>query len=163
MSKIMRNGKEYASFPDDYLQAIPISWDDYNDLSEEEQMNGQFYMIYDRDFVTDADELWNEINEINNSLTDLIKVESYRCVYSINANTGLHLSPTDFGITEPTGYTPVAICRFNSGREDIYVRNVNIDSTSTAAMSVYNTSNANRTNVYAYMAIAYIKSDFVAV
>ena len=113
--------------------------------------------------VVDGDAIWNEINGINNSLTDLIKVEAYRCVYSINANTGLHLSPTDFGITTPIGYTPLAICRFNSGREDIYARNVNIDPTSSAVMSVYNTSNANRTNVYAYMAIAYIKSDFVAV
>lgn len=97
------------------------------------------------------------------NLTDLIKVEAYDYYYSINANSGLNLTITDFGITIPDGYTPLAILRFNSGRDDIYARNVNIQATATTVMSVYNTSSSNRTNVRAFLSIAYIKSDFVAV
>ena len=105
------------------------------------------------------------LEDIRDNMTpsDLIKVVSYTYIYSINANASLNLSKSDFGITEPTGYTPLAIYRFNSGNEMVYARNVNIDPAATTVMSVYNTSSANRTNITAYMAIAYIKSDFVAV
>lgn len=81
---------------------------------------------------------------------------------NINASTSLHISASNLQMATPTGYKPLAIVRFNSGEQDIYVRNVNINATSTAsAMSVKNTATSNKSNVTATLLIAYIKSAYI--
>lgn len=106
------------------------------------------------------DVVYSEVQDLD----QFIKVKTYTYIYNISADTSLHISANSLQMATPTGYTPLAIVRFNSGEQDIYVRNVNINATGTAsAMSVKNTATSNKSNVTATLVIAYIKSAYIVV
>lgn len=141
--------REFADNPSD--TSVWISQAEYDALSEEEQMNGSDYYIYDANtndnaytipFVSDnyeAKNTGNALNEIKTALVSLIKNEQF-VVPANNTNSAtLTLSRTATLVlcVYCDGMTPIVIDRFSAYGKDIVPHFANALTADTRIRVVY--------------------------
>ena len=82
--------------------------------------------------------------------------------YTVNANAGTNITASDFNITTPAGYTPVAFSRVVTGSDDVIIRNMSPMKTgSTTMLGLYNTSGSAVTAT-AIVNVMYVKTGAVS-
>lgn len=98
------------------------------------------------------------ISTLNNKTTTALKTVRYTTEYSINGNGGKNLTANDFGISNPSGYNPVAVAQFSSGLSSIYVRGVNALSTGTDGVLYMQNTTSSAQTATAYITILYART-----
>lgn len=91
----------------------------------------------------------------------LFKLKNYQYQRSFPANTTTAILGTEFNVSTPDGYTPIAIPRFNLGTTGLVLCGMHPTATeSSSVMEVRNvTSSAKTQNVNIF--ILYVKSDYI--
>ena len=90
---------------------------------------------------------------------DVYQVKTYSYTYTLNANTSANYTATNFGVSTPSGYTPVAILSFTSGSGDCQVCAIYGQSTgSSGFMTIKNTSSSKVSSKTATVKMLYFKS-----
>ncbi len=110
---------------------------------------------------TDAQDLSGAVNELNTSLTNMIKKVSYRKEsVSVPAHDKVNVTGDDFGITIPSGYTPLGIVEVNTNNGNLGVTRFLFNTGSGLVTVIYNyASGAITSNID--VTVLYMKSDFV--
>ena len=86
------------------------------------------------------------------------QIKNYDVQYTVGANTFKDITANDFGVSTPSGYTPVAITMFNPGNDKCWVASMKADATGTTPMmTVHNPTNGSFTN-HAYIAVLYLQT-----
>lgn len=86
------------------------------------------------------------------------QLKDYNCQYTVNNNNFKDITASNFGVSTPSGYTPVAVCMFNPGSDKCWVSAIKADATgSTSMMTVHNPTGSNLTNT-AYIKILYLQT-----
>ena len=86
---------------------------------------------------------------------------SYTWTSSVAKNGNLVIKASDFGISTPPGYSPVALCRYTSGTTNCAVNFINARATGeSTAMRIKNLSESAQTNKTAIMEVLYVRSGF---
>lgn len=116
-----------------------------------------------------------ELGNLSTSLADALGISSgsggtssgksfrtatYTKEYIVAAGSTINLTGTDFGITAPDGYTPVAITEFRSGSTNVDVIAASAIRVSGNAMTLYNTSTSSKTAT-ASLTILYASQNLV--
>lgn len=99
-----------------------------------------------------------DISTLNGKTTDALLIKQYNKQYTIAANSALNLMADDFGVSTPSGYTPIGAIQFTSGNGDIYVRAINAAATGQNGMLYLKNTRNSEITVTAYMQILYAKS-----
>ncbi|MBO7711392.1 MAG: hypothetical protein J6S83_13065, partial [Lachnospiraceae bacterium] len=104
----------------------------------------------------------SDVNTINTKLASLFKYIEYRyTIASLAADTNLNITATNFGISTPSGYKPVAPGKMFTGSANFQLANVNHTATGGAtAMSVRNNANSTQTGKVAVLGILYVRTGF---
>ena len=95
--------------------------------------------------------------KLTSKVTDAFMIKPYRKSYTIASNSALILTADDFGVSTPSGYTPVGVVQFTSGNGDVYVRGLNIAATGQDGMLYLKNTKNSEITVTAYMQILYVK------
>ncbi len=86
------------------------------------------------------------------------QIKNYDVQYTVGANTFKDITANDFGVSTPSGYTPVAITMFNPGNDKCWAAAMKADATGTTPMmTVHNPTNGSFTN-HAYIAVLYLQT-----
>ena len=86
------------------------------------------------------------------------QIKNYYVQYTVGANTFKDITASNFGASNPTGYTPVAVCMFNPGNDKCWASAIKADATgSTPMMTVHNPTGGSFTN-HAYISILYLQT-----
>lgn len=107
---------------------------------------------------TDAQDLSGAVNELNSSLNNLIKTREIEHPYNITANGYLFWNPHSDSDFDMTGYTPVGIVAFTTGRHDITCSICTI-ADSNFAMAIHNWTNTAYNLTFKYT-VLYVKNGF---
>ena len=104
--------------------------------------------------------LETDISALNTKTTTAFKVIEYSHQYSLTAGSALTISSTDFGLSTPTGYSPIAMARATSGHNAVCVRSFYGDASSGAVLILRNvgTQDASAT---ATIRIIYVKTGYL--
>lgn len=98
---------------------------------------------------------------LNDKIDSLFIVKSYSFAYTITGNANLGIKANEFGVSTPTGYTPIAVSVFNSGNSYVVVASINIGATgSSTMMTVHNTS-ASTLTPSATLNILYVRTSSI--
>lgn len=84
---------------------------------------------------------------LNDSLAALFKMGNYTYSGNISANGSVFLTPTDIGLTVPSGYAVVAIRGVSTGNSSLVVTALrpHIEDTATNIIGIRNLSNSSQT------------------
>lgn len=85
-----------------------------------------------------AQDLSGGVNELNSNLTNLFIIKQYTYSYSLNANTAVGISPSDFQEVTPSGYEAIGVINFSTGQDDVFVRTLR--PTGTTLMNIKNSN-----------------------
>ena len=86
------------------------------------------------------------------------QIKDYHCSYTVNNNNFKDITGSNFGVSTPSGYTPVAVCLYNPGSDKCWVSAINVKATgNTPLMTVHNPTSSNLTNT-AYISILYLQT-----
>ena len=86
------------------------------------------------------------------------QIKQYQTSYTVAANAGKALTGTNFGVSTPSGYTPVAIVYFNTSDSNVYAFYLDVRATGGSTLAyIRNTANATVTNTMA-IAILYLQN-----
>ena len=98
------------------------------------------------------------------NINTLIKLVyyTYKWTTSLAADASLTITADNFGISTPSGYTPMGITRFTSGTNTCVVDRVNPRATGTiAALVIRNKSSSAQTGKTAGIGIMYVRNNFI--
>ena len=104
----------------------------------------------------DACTVGEELTEVNSSLAQLLKVESYTHNYTANANSNAHWNPVSDDDIMIAGYTAVGIISYGTNSANVVPAIVKPISDSWA-ITLVNVSNTNISNTFSY-SVLYIKT-----
>lgn len=87
-----------------------------------------------------------------------LQLKEYSYAYTVSGNSSLEITNTNFGHSSPSGYTPVAVVRYNAGSTQVTVPHVGINiASSTIAFVVQNTKSSS-VSATAKIAILYART-----
>ena len=148
--------------------------EDYNDLTEAQQLNGDVCFIQgvDASALAPTNNIWNKlgttplaaglpadcsqaINQIKSNLTDLIKFKNLTHSYTVAGNGFVNWNPTSDTGFNMLGYTPVGIVIFATNNTSVTV--LNVQPTDNAwGIALRNVSATSQSNTFSYT-VMYIK------
>lgn len=73
---------------------------------------------------------------VNANLNKLLVTRNYDYDYTVNANSALEISATDFGKTTPSGYTPVGIITFTTRSNNVIPRSLDATALANGAVII---------------------------
>lgn len=86
------------------------------------------------------------------------QVKQYQTSYTVAANSGKALTGSNFGVSTPSGYSPVAIAYFNTSDSNVNVFYIDARATGGSTVAyIWNTANVSITNTMA-IAILYLQN-----
>ena len=87
-----------------------------------------------------------------------LQLKEYSYAYTVAGNSSLEITNTNFGHSSPSGYTPVALVRYNTGSTQVTVPHVGINiASNTIALVVQNTKSSS-VSATAKIAILYART-----
>jgi hypothetical protein len=86
-----------------------------------------------------------------------MEIKTYTCNYSVNSGQYATLTANGFGVSTPSGYTPIGIQRIAAGNGNMLIRAYNAKATGdSAVINLYNNSSSN-VSATATIDIVYVK------
>ena len=156
-------------------QSIYLTWindDNYNSNNNVQGGQYEFRVIGDNKLADVASSI-NSISRSGGTFTATrldgrtftftqtwrgFQVKQYQTSYTVAAHAGKALTGTNFGVSTPSGYTPVAIAYFNTSNSNVNLSYLDARATGGSILAyIYNTTNATITNTMA-IAILYLQN-----
>lgn len=88
----------------------------------------------------------------------LVMVKTYSCQYTVDANSYASITGTGFGVSTPSGYTPIAFKRAHPGNNTIAISILNAGATGDAGLLVVRNTQSSAITLTAYVDIVYIRT-----
>lgn len=169
MPVIYKEKVEYA-YTDPGVKAHTLSWAEYQALPTAQKMNGDLYIIPDKQpegnpsriwaklgtdpLTTQADDVSGAVNELNASLSQNIVTERFNMGEQTIAAGGRGV----FTISVlKTGYTPLGIIEIALSNNGYYVGSYTINSNGTAQVVMHSGSSIQTTQIV-YITVIYKKN-----
>ena len=92
----------------------------------------------------------------------IVKYVNYTAAYQIAASGQVNLTGDDFGVSTPSGYTPLTLRNYSTGNRQVVAIQTNAAQTGSGIiMRLQNMSNSAITDLTASIGIVYIKSGYI--
>ncbi len=99
-------------------------------------------------------------NKINSNLAELFKIVSYTAEYTVGSGNTVWLTYNNFGISAPSGYTPIALARATTGSNVVLLQAFYGNAASGSILICRNISNASVTATAA-VSVIYVRSGVI--
>ena len=98
---------------------------------------------------------------LNTKTTTAFKIIEYSYTYSLAVGGAITISASDFGVSTPSGYTPLCMARVTSGHNAVCIRAFYGDIASGAALILRHVGNLDIDSSTATIRIVYVKTSFI--